>query len=217
MKFRVPLHMIAYVHGGKTLPPSTFVESLKASFPDFSRLIFVLADALRRGESVCDHAFTSMLSNVYIETLYVMASTGIRREIYERLNLHVTMTGVITLAVTRGFSSISVTDACTPADRVGDLQTRYPGGFEIITRLANRIRHEYETFSLDAPAHIPENVLLELMTLHAVTPFREALEAHFGIELAFQHPYSTAAQAKGADTDRFKNFRTVEAQILNDA
>jgi hypothetical protein len=89
-----------------------------------------------------------------------------------------------------------------------------PRAWKIVDSLVRTKRADPAGLAEHAPAHMDDKTRSELLRLTASTAIRDAVEAEYGLRLAFRNCH--AAAVFGPDErDQFRSWTSMEAQVLN--
>ncbi|GII56429.1 hypothetical protein Pth03_48180 [Planotetraspora thailandica] len=99
-------------------------------------------------------------------------------------------------------------------DFVDCVRTSLPYAWEVVSRLVKEREASEAAFAENYEAPPDEVARGQLLRCMASNAMRDALEAYFGIRLAFQNCHKVAVFSTAA-TDAYNRFITAEAQILN--
>lgn len=207
MVFDVPSELLERVRATGQIDRDDFLGVIQNSLPE-------LYDFCSYGSA--DHVATRPLTNPSapqnLQIYRGMASIAIRRALESHFNCVLVMPSPTEIRMAG--SGVERRDLWRKNISIRGLVLEYPGAYPRLEFLRDRLRSG-ENDPIDDGNGLSESAQRDLLLLHAVDPFRAAIEDELGMEIAFQLPRASIAKKKGNVSPAFDEFCTPVAQILN--
>lgn len=199
-------------HQGIRPASHAFSRAIRHRWPTLWALCAQLAEDLHRSGERIDQDMKRLSKMRRLKILHGMAGTAVRRELGEHFACRFFMPHDDIIAVTMRDDSES-----PPSTRIRNfVECKLPFGFARLALLAKRAVESPDGFATDEPTTISDNEAFELLCIHAVEPYRSALETMFGVRLGYHDPYVSAAcphDVRFAAFDRFCSIETAMPRI----
>jgi len=102
------------------------------------------------------------------------------------------------------------------ADFVDAVRQSLPYAYDLVAGLVDDLHHTDAAYTDNQVAPPSEQERGQLLRALASDAIRGSLERHFGVRLAFQNCHRVAVFRLGAaDSDTYRDFTSVRAQLLN--